>query len=202
MQVVTLSGSHGQILWGKSSCRFHILQLMIPMDPYPCFLIIYLQYLPVLDKLIKMKAEDVFNQRIETLALNLDKICDDKRVWNPKPAPSLLERLSPKEVSHIWKGEGSFVEELIQCIAPHLEDGYLSEVRSSIRPHDPSSSDDVLGALRKSLIWLRDEVRNLPCSPKCRHDAAADLIHIYAHTKFFFRVLVSLILFCSLTYFC
>ncbi|KAJ0471549.1 putative Rop guanine nucleotide exchange factor [Helianthus annuus] len=57
MQVVTLSGSHGQILWGKSSCRFHILQLMIPMDPYPCFLIIYLQYLPVLDKLIKMKLQ-------------------------------------------------------------------------------------------------------------------------------------------------
>ncbi|KAJ0714180.1 hypothetical protein HanPI659440_Chr13g0486641 [Helianthus annuus] len=110
---------------------------------------------------------------------------------DPKRTTPLLEQLSPKEVvSHIWKGEGSFVEELIQCIAPHLEDGHLSEVRSNIRAHDPSSSDDVLGALRKSLIWLRDEVRNLLCSPKCRHDAAVDLIHNYAHTKFFFRVLV------------
>uniref|UniRef100_A0A251UZN7 ATXR3 C-terminal domain-containing protein n=2 Tax=Helianthus annuus TaxID=4232 RepID=A0A251UZN7_HELAN len=99
---------------------------------------------------------------------------------DPKRAPPLLERLSPKEVvSHIWKGEGSFVEELIQCIAPHLEDGHLREVWSSIRAHDPSSSDDVLGALRKSLIWLQDEVQNLPCSPKCWHDAAVDLIHIY-----------------------
>lgn len=73
---------------------------------------------------------------------------------DPKRAPPLLERLAPKEVvSHIWKGEGSFVEELIQCIAPHLEDGHLSEIRSSIRTHDPSSSDDIPAALRKSLIW-------------------------------------------------
>ena len=44
-----------------------------------------------------------------------------------------------------------------------------------------------------SYFRLRDEVRNLSCTYKCRHDAAADLIHIYAHTKFFFRVRVSLI---------
>jgi len=37
---------------------------------------------------------------------------------------------------------------------------------------------------------LRDEVRNLPCTYKCRHDAAADLIHIYAYTKYFFRIQV------------
>lgn len=38
---------------------------------------------------------------------------------------------------------------------------------------------------------LRDEVRNLPCSYKCRHDAAADLIHLYAYTKCFFRIQAS-----------
>ncbi|XP_076917425.1 histone-lysine N-methyltransferase ATXR3-like [Bidens hawaiensis] len=139
----------------------------------------------------EIQAEGVFNQRIQNLALTLDKVrYVMKNVFgDPKRAPPLLERLTSKEVvSHIWKGEGSFVEELIQCIAPHLEDGHLSEIRASIRTHDPSSSDDILAALRKSLIWLRDEVRNLPYSPKCRHDAAADLIHIYAHTKLFFRV--------------
>lgn len=36
-------------------------------------------------------------------------------------------------------------------------------------------------------LRLRDEVRNLQCSYKCRHDAAADLIHLYAYTKCFFR---------------
>ena len=45
-----------------------------------------------------------------------------------------------------------------------------------------------------SCFRLRDEVRNLPCTYKCRHDAAADLIHIYAHTKCFFRLRVNLII--------
>lgn len=43
-----------------------------------------------------------------------------------------------------------------------------------------------------SLERLRDEVRNLPCTYKSRHDAAADLIHIYAYTKCFFRIRVHL----------
>lgn len=38
---------------------------------------------------------------------------------------------------------------------------------------------------------LRDELRNLPCTSKCRHDAAADLIHIYAYTKCFYKIRVS-----------
>ncbi|KAI3780786.1 hypothetical protein L2E82_10777 [Cichorium intybus] len=140
----------------------------------------------------EIQAEGVFNQRIQNLALTLDKVrYVMKTVFgDPKNAPPLVEKLTPKEtLSFIWKGEGSFVDELIQSIAPHMEDVHLSELRSGIRAHDPSSSDDnTQTALRKSLLWLRDEVRNLPCSYKCRHDAAADLIHIYAHTKYFFRI--------------
>jgi hypothetical protein len=41
------------------------------------------------------------------------------------------------------------------------------------------------------LYRLRDELRTLSCTYKCRHDAAADLIHLYAYTKCFFRVRVS-----------
>lgn len=73
---------------------------------------------------------------------------------DPKRAPPLLEKLTPKEVvSFIWKGEGSLVDELMQCIGPQMEDGYLNELRSNIRARDPSSSDDIQGSLRKSLIW-------------------------------------------------
>ncbi|KAI7998263.1 Mechanosensitive ion channel protein 4 [Camellia lanceoleosa] len=79
-------------------------------------------------------------------------------------------------------------KELIQCMAPHMDDSMLNDLKSKIRAHDPSGSNDIQKELRRSLIWLRDEVRNLPCTHKCRHDAAADLIHIYAHTKCFFRV--------------
>ncbi|GMP58485.1 hypothetical protein CsSME_00022135 [Camellia sinensis var. sinensis] len=108
---------------------------------------------------------------------------------DPKKAPPPLERLSLEAaVSFLWKAEGSLVDELIQCMAPHMDDSMLNDLKSKIRAHDPSGFDDIQKELRRSLIWLRDEVRNLPCTYKCRHDAAADLIHIYAHTKCFFRV--------------
>ncbi|CAL5399245.1 unnamed protein product [Camellia sinensis] len=139
----------------------------------------------------EVQAEGVYNQRLQNLALTLDKVRYVMRCvfGDPKKAPPPLERLSPEAaVSFLWKAEGSLVDELIQCMAPHMDDSMLNDLKSKIRAHDPSGSDDIQKELWRSLIWLRDEVRNLPCTYKCRHDAAADLIHIYAHTKCFFRV--------------
>lgn len=52
----------------------------------------------------------------------------------------------------------------------------------------------VFGCLHEFILFLlcrlRDEVRNIPCTYKSRNDAAADLIHIYAFTKNFFRIQV------------
>lgn len=78
-----------------------------------------------------------------------------RRVYDdPKEAPPPLERLSPQETaSFLWKGEGSFVDELIQCIAPYTDDSTLKELKSKIRAHDPSGSDDIQKGLRKSLRW-------------------------------------------------
>ncbi|KAK2987988.1 hypothetical protein RJ640_011251 [Escallonia rubra] len=141
----------------------------------------------------EVQAEGVYNQRLQNLALTLDKVRYVMRCnfGDPKKAPPPLEKLTPEEaVSFIWKGEGSLVEELIQSMAPHMVDSVLNDLRLNIRAHDPSGScsDGIQRELRKSLIWLRDEVRNLPCTYRCRHDAAADLIHVYAHTKWFFRI--------------
>ncbi|KAG5596928.1 hypothetical protein H5410_038160 [Solanum commersonii] len=139
----------------------------------------------------EIQAEGVYNQRLQNLALTLDKVRYVMRCvfGDPEKAPPPLERLNPEEaVSFIWRGEGSLVEELLQCMAPHLEDSMLNDLKAKIRAHDPSRSDDLETGLRKSLIWLRDEVRDLPCSYKSRHDAAADLIHLYAYTKCFFRI--------------
>ena len=73
---------------------------------------------------------------------------------DPKEAPPPLERLSPEEiVSLLWKGEGSFVEELLQCIAPHVEDGILNDLKSKICAHDPPGSNDIQKELQKSLLW-------------------------------------------------
>ncbi|KAL8478350.1 hypothetical protein ACS0TY_030310 [Phlomoides rotata] len=139
----------------------------------------------------EIQAEGVYNQRLQNLALTIDKVRYVMRCvfGDPKKAPPPLERLSPEAaVSYLWKGEGSLVEELIQCIAPHTEDATLRDLKAKICAHDPSGSNDTETKLRKSLLWLRDEVRNLPCNYKSRHDAAADLIHIYAHTKYFLRI--------------
>lgn len=78
-----------------------------------------------------------------------------RRVFgDPKSAPTPLERISPREaVSYIWTGENSLVEVLLQCIAPHMEEIMLSELKANIHAHDPSKSDDIEIGLRKSLIW-------------------------------------------------
>lgn len=73
---------------------------------------------------------------------------------DPKKAPPPLERLSPEEaVSFLWKGEGSLVEELLQCMAPHVEEDMLNDLRSKIQDHDPLCSDDILKELQKSMLW-------------------------------------------------
>lgn len=139
----------------------------------------------------EVQAEGVYNQRLQNLALTLDKVRYVMRCafGDPKKAPPPLERLCPEAtVFLLWKGEGSLVDELLQFMAPHVEDDMLRELKTKIHAHDPLSAVDVRKELHKSLLWLRDEVRSLPCTYKCRHDAAADLIHIYAYTKYFFRV--------------
>nr|POE95007.1 histone-lysine n-methyltransferase atxr3 [Quercus suber] len=46
------------------------------------------------------------------------------------------------------KEEGSFVKEVLQCIAPHVEEGILNDLKSKIHAHDPSGSNDI----QKSLL--------------------------------------------------
>ncbi|KAJ6289334.1 hypothetical protein OIU76_025196 [Salix suchowensis] len=139
----------------------------------------------------EVQAEGVYNQRLQNLAVTLDKVRYVMRCifGDPKQAPPPLEKLTPEEtVSLLWKGDGSLVDELLQCVSPYMDADILNDLRSKVRARDPSDSDDIQKALQKSLLWLRDEVRSLPCTYKCRHDAAADLIHVYAYTKSFFRV--------------
>jgi hypothetical protein len=139
----------------------------------------------------EVQAEGVYNQRLQNLAVTLDKVRYVMRCifGDPMKAPPPLEKLSPEAVvSFLWKGEDSFVEELLQCMTPHVAESTLNDLKSKVRARDPLSSKDIQKAVQKSLLWLRDEVRNIPCTYKCRHDAAADLIHIYAYTKYFFRV--------------
>nr|ACF81895.1 unknown [Zea mays] len=139
----------------------------------------------------EVQAEGVLNSRLQQIVHTLDKVRYVMRCifGDPKNAPPPLVRLSGKSlVSAIWKGDSSIVAELIQSMEPHVEEEVLSDLKAKIRAHDPSESEDIEGGIRNSLLWLRDELRTLSCTYKCRHDAAADLIHLYAYTKCFFRV--------------
>lgn len=73
---------------------------------------------------------------------------------DPKNAPPPLERLTPEEaVTFLWKGEGSLVEELLQSMAPHVEEQLLNDLKSKMLAHDPSGSDDIWKELKRSLLW-------------------------------------------------
>ncbi|KAF8369961.1 hypothetical protein HHK36_032009 [Tetracentron sinense] len=76
----------------------------------------------------EVQAEGVYNQRLQNLALTLDKVRYVMRCvfGDPRKAPPPLEKLSPKAaVSILWNGEESLVEELLQCMAPHMEEALL-----------------------------------------------------------------------------
>lgn len=133
----------------------------------------------------------MYNQRLQNLAITLDKVRYVMRCifGDPRKAPPPIEKLSLEAIiSSLWKGEGSFVEELLQCISAHVEEDILNNLKSKIHAHNPSGSEDIQKELRKSLLWLTDEIQSLSCTYKCRHDAAADLLHIYSYTKHFFRI--------------
>lgn len=71
-----------------------------------------------------------------------------------KKAPPPIEKLSAEGmVSVLWKGEGSLVDDLLHSMAPHVEPNVLSDLKSKIQVHDPSGSDNIESAIRKSLLW-------------------------------------------------
>ncbi|KAJ0621713.1 putative protein argonaute [Helianthus annuus] len=119
----------------------------------------------------EIQAEGVSNQRIQNLALNLDKVLMVPEVNSTKLNKTFMTQLVKVHRNTdlgmklpVYDGRRALytagrlpfiAKEFTFTIEDDIEwnDGHLSEVRSSIRAHDPSSSDDVLGALRKSLIW-------------------------------------------------
>ncbi|KAL2644717.1 hypothetical protein R1flu_012304 [Riccia fluitans] len=130
--------------------------------------------------------EGVYNQRLQNLTITLDKVRHILMVLYQEPslAPPPVRRLDPREmVQWIWKNENSVVSELVQSLAPHVKSEALTEFKAAVGRNSPNDSGC---NLHNALVWLRDALRRLPASCNARHDAAADLIHLYAYTKNFF----------------
>ncbi|KAJ7518910.1 hypothetical protein O6H91_20G014700 [Diphasiastrum complanatum] len=137
----------------------------------------------------EIQADGVYNNRLQNLAITLDKVryVLTKLYNEPCKAPPPLRRLESKElVNLLWTGEGSVVGDLLHSIAPHVSREDFLAFERKVRIHDPDESKNVESNLRHSLFWLRDKLRSLSSSCVCRHDAAADIIHLYACTKYFF----------------
>ncbi|XP_024381473.1 histone-lysine N-methyltransferase ATXR3 isoform X3 [Physcomitrium patens] len=138
---------------------------------------------------VEVQTEGVYNQRLQNLAITLDKV---RHVLTKlygeeasKASPP-LRMLEPHElVDYIWTGKDSVVGELLQCMAVHSPEG-LADLTRQIQDHNPPPGGDIEENLRRSLLWLRDTLRKVPATCMGRHDAAADLIHLYAYTKHFF----------------
>uniref|UniRef100_A0A7I4A821 CCHC-type domain-containing protein n=1 Tax=Physcomitrium patens TaxID=3218 RepID=A0A7I4A821_PHYPA len=138
---------------------------------------------------IEVQTEGVYNQRLQNLAITLDKVRHILvKLYGEEAskAPPPLRMLEPHElVKCIWTGKDSIVGELLQCMALHSPEG-LADLTKQIQEHNPPPGGDIEENLRKSLLWLRDTLRKVPATCMGRHDAAADLIHLYAYTKHFF----------------
>ncbi|KAH9323189.1 hypothetical protein KI387_017828, partial [Taxus chinensis] len=138
----------------------------------------------------EIQADGFYNQRLHNLAITLDKAryIISKLFEDPTKAPPPLRKVEATElVSLLWKDEDSLVEELLRCMANYVSEERLNRLKQQVHRRELSGSRNSEKSLRESLLWLRDELRNMPSSCKCRHDAAADLIHLYAYTKCFFK---------------
>ncbi|XP_051124963.1 histone-lysine N-methyltransferase ATXR3-like isoform X2 [Andrographis paniculata] len=139
----------------------------------------------------EIQAEGVYNQRIQNLAITIHKVKYVMRCLfdDPKEAPPPLERLSPEAVvSHLWEGEGSFVDELLRSMAPRVSRKRLKNLKTMIHARGSFGPYLQETKFQNSLKWLRDVVRKLRSTYERRHDAAGDLIHLYAHTNCFLRL--------------
>ncbi|KAK9133618.1 hypothetical protein Scep_013146 [Stephania cephalantha] len=74
---------------------------------------------------------------------------------NEELAPPPLKKLNPEAiVSSIWKGEGSFVEEILQCMTPHVGEDVLNKLKYKIDSHDPSAFDDDYKTVTSPLVYI------------------------------------------------
>eukprot|EP00850_Spirogloea_muscicola_P023604 SM000371S13656 [mRNA] locus=s371:52674:63220:- [translate_table: standard] len=140
------------------------------------------------------QAEGVWLSRLQNLAITLDKVryCLKVLYGEAKEGLPPLRILSPRElIQKLWIGDGSseasVVNQMLKCVAPHMEKAAMARLWQEVRSRDgvPETTEG-MRQLRVNLLWLRDYLLTLESSAVSRHDAAADLLHLYAHTETFF----------------
>ena len=95
----------------------------------------------------------------------------------------------------------SMVQGLLQAMKPHArsakdDDDHSAEVRHAefnalveqIARESTEPENDPEKSLKSGLIRLRDALASMPSTPSARHDVAAELVHLHAHTRRYWSV--------------
>ncbi|KAL0306944.1 UNVERIFIED_CONTAM: Histone-lysine N-methyltransferase ATXR3 [Sesamum radiatum] len=93
----------------------------------------------------EIQAEGVYNQRLQNLALTIDKVRYVMRCvfGDPKKAPPPLQRLSPEEaVSYLWKGRGVIGGGTYPVHGSSYGGCHFERPQGQVHAHDPSGYDD------------------------------------------------------------
>eukprot|EP01018_Ginkgo_biloba_P011217 Gb_22849 [translate_table: standard] len=106
----------------------------------------------------EIQADGVYNQRLQNLAITLDKVryVLGRHYHDPRKAlPPLKKLMAAELVSLLWNGEQSLVEELLRCMTPYVDAERLNDLKRQVHAREPSNSENVEKSLRESLLWVK-----------------------------------------------
>ena len=147
----------------------------------------YANYTGFTQQDIENEAYGIKQQRMQNIAVTVDKIAYVLRMQSTKMKSTQppLRRLSKMEIlDRIWNDEHSLINILLRCIRIHEYAFIINEIEEIIKNNGEQLRDYNL--LQPKMLSIRDRLRQIASTPSCYFDAAADLIHLYAHTKCFF----------------
>ena len=156
----------------------------------------------------EIEAMAVRENRLQSMAICLSRVRymlgrgPEKLPFASAPPPT--RPLTAREVAEKMFGpKDSMVQGLLQAMKPHARsakdaDDHSAEVRHAEfnaeveriarEATDLKNCPDPEKSLKSGLIRLRDALASMPPTPSARHDVAAELVHLHAHTRRYWSV--------------
>eukprot|EP01083_Nonionella_stella_P301434 1034081_1 len=147
---------------------------------------------------IENEAYGVKQQRIQNVAVTVDKIKyvlrNQSSVDKSLQAP--VRRLTDAEIlNRLWNDANSLIHTLLRCLLLHyppqnnesqiaINVRMVNEIESCVMIRHKSVTN--IGELKPLLFEIRDKLRRCVSTDTCYFGAAADLLHLWANTKWFF----------------
>ena len=133
----------------------------------------------------EIEARGVYLNRLQNLAISLDRVKYVLRQPNQNQGPPLIRLDNKRVIEMIWNSSDSLVSKFHSSIRPHITNSDFEKFDRIIKVTLDSSSENLI-ELKQRLLTLRDMCRALTPTWGAYHHAAADLFHLYAHTENWF----------------